>query len=153
MPTTARARAPQQCSAAPPRGRRVLVVDDDRAIRELFGAVLRRADFHVAVAERAAIALRSITDSKPDVVILDLAMPRVDGFAVIACLRALPSPPPVVVVSGAAYPEEMLSFGRPVVAFLAKPVHPGDLVVACERALSRPRRRRRAHVIGEPRDR
>jgi CheY-like chemotaxis protein len=119
-------------------GRRVLVVDDDPATRELFRAVLHRANFRVHVADSGRTALRLVADWKPDVVTLDLAMPIVDGFAVIDWFRALPSPPPIVVVSGGTYPEEMLSFGRPVVAFLPKPLHPDDLVAACDRALCRP---------------
>src|SRR6185369_14560239 len=110
------------------RRRRVLIVYDDGGVRELFRAVLRRADFTVEVADSAAAALRRLVDSAPDVMTLDLAMPGTDGFTLIHRVRALPSPPPIVVVSGGMYPEEMLSFGRPVVAYLEKPLLPGDLV-------------------------
>jgi CheY-like chemotaxis protein len=136
MPTTDPALLAR--STARRQGRRVLIVDDDGGVRELFRAVLRRADFVVDVADSAAAALRRLVDSAPDVMTLDLAMPAIDGFTVIDRVRALPSPPPIVVVSGGAYPEEMLSFGRPVVAYLSKPLLPCDLVAACERALSRP---------------
>jgi len=137
MPTAATAFLPVPTTT--PQGRRILVVDDDPTIRELFRAVLRRADFSVEVAESGVMALRRMAEVPPDVVTLDLAMPGMDGFTVVDRLRAMPCPPPIVVVSGAAYEEEVLSFGCPVVAFLAKPLHPADLVVACERALSRPR--------------
>jgi CheY-like chemotaxis protein len=103
MPTAAPALL--TTSTAHPQGRRVLVVDDDRAIRDLFRAVLRRADFIVEVADSGTAALRRVAESGPDVVTLDLAMPGVDGFAVIDRIRALSSPPPIVVVSGGAYPE------------------------------------------------
>jgi CheY-like chemotaxis protein len=63
-------------------------------------------------------------------------MPGLDGFAVIDRLRAMAAPPPVIVVSGGAHPRERQPFGRPVVAVLAKPLYPADLVAACQRALS-----------------
>src|SRR4051812_43076193 len=121
-------------STGNPSGRRVLVVDDDQAIRKMFSAALRRADFLVEVADNGRTALRSIADVRPDVVTLDLKMPGLDGFAVLDRLRSMDAPPAVVVVSGGD-PDEMLSFGRPVIAVLSKPLHPHDLVAACERAL------------------
>jgi CheY-like chemotaxis protein len=114
--------------------RRVLVVDDDPAIRRFFGEVLRRAGFSVDVADGGATALQQVGDSRPDLVTLDLAMPGIDGLAVIQELRGLTSPPPVVVVSGAAN-AEAIPLGHPVVALLSKPLLPSDLVAACERAL------------------
>jgi CheY-like chemotaxis protein len=133
MPIPAPALSPSRSTSC--TGPRVLVVDDDGAIRELFRTVLRRANFVVDVAESGAAALRQLEESAPDLVTLDLAMPDMDGFAVIDRLRALPSPPPIVVVSGKAHSREMLCFTRPVVACLPKPLHPGDLVAACKRAL------------------
>jgi CheY-like chemotaxis protein len=116
-------------------GRRVLVVDDDPAICDLFGICLRRAEFVVDLATSGEAALRCVADAKPDVMTLDLAMPDIDGFAIIDRLRALPVPPPIVVVSGHVFVEQTFVFGKPVVALLSKPLQPGDLVAACERAL------------------
>jgi two-component system OmpR family response regulator len=125
-------------SPSTPRERHVLIVDDDPAIRELFRTVLRRAGFVARLADSGRTAMRMVADYQPDVVTLDLAMPGEDGFAVIDRLRALPNAPAVVVVSGAAYPDEALALGTPVVAVLTKPLHPEDLVAACHRALRRP---------------
>jgi CheY-like chemotaxis protein len=135
MPTRATAFHPAQ------GGRRVLVVDDDPAIRDLFGLCLRRAEFVVDLATSGEEALRCVADIRPDVMTLDLGMPDIDGFAIIDRLRALPMSPPIVVVSGHVYVEETFVFGKPVVALLSKPLQPGDLVAACERALTptRPR--------------
>jgi two-component system OmpR family response regulator len=121
-----------------PRGRRALVVDDDQQIRHLFSAVLRRAGFDVEVAPDGMSAMSRIATLRPDVVTLDLILPGMDGFAVINRLRELSNAPPIVIVSGAVHrTETQRPISDPVVAFLAKPLRPGDLVAACESALRR----------------
>jgi CheY-like chemotaxis protein len=117
-------------------GRRILVVDDDPAVRDLFRVILHHARFSVEVADSGTAALHRLAKFRPDAITLDLAMPGVDGFSVLDWLRALPSAPPVVIVTGAAYPEEVMSLGPPVVGILIKPPHPGELIAACERALA-----------------
>src|SRR4051812_9067432 len=77
-----------------------LVVDDDPQIRELFGIILRRAGFNVDVAYRGSVALEKIKGQRPDLVTIDVAMPDMDGFAMIDRLGELPDSPPVLVVSG-----------------------------------------------------
>jgi CheY-like chemotaxis protein len=113
-----------------------LVVDDDPEICELFGLILRRAGFHVEVADRSAVALQKIKVLRPDLVTVDVAMPYMDGFAMIDRLRELPDSPPVVVVSAFVNKtESRRSLPQPVVAYLAKPLRPEELVAACERAI------------------
>jgi two-component system, OmpR family, response regulator len=113
-----------------------LVVDDDPEIRELFGIILRRAGFDVDVADRGAVALQKIKILRPDLVTVDVAMPDMDGFAMIDRLRELPDSPPVVVVSGFVNRiESRPSMSQPVVAYLSKPLRPEELVAACERAI------------------
>ena len=113
-----------------------LVVDDDPQIRELFGIILRRAGFKVEVADRGAVALQKIQVQRPDLVTIDVAMPDMDGFAMIDRLRELPDSPPVLVVSGFVNrTEASRALSQPVVEFLAKPLRPEELVAACERAI------------------
>ena len=118
------------------KGRRALVVDDDPQIRRLFDLILTNAGFQVEVAEGGRAALQKLKESCHDVVTLDLAMSDMSGMAVIECVRELPYMPPIVVVSGAAeVVEGRRKFARPVVAFIAKPLRPSELVAACEEAL------------------
>ena len=83
---------------------RVLVVDDDPAARELVHAVLEPEGFEVSSADGGAAGLRAIRDRPPDLVVLDLLMPDVDGFAVIDELRADPATAavPVMVLTSAS---------------------------------------------------
>ena len=78
---------------------RVLVVDDSALVREVLGGVLAGGRFDVAVAADPLIALQKIARARPDVIVLDLQMPRMDG---LTFLRELMSrdPIPVVICSG-----------------------------------------------------
>lgn len=64
-------------------GRRILVIDDDLAIRVLLQAVLRRMKFDVELAEDGAAGLDKVQQSAYDLILLDLMMPRLNGYEFI----------------------------------------------------------------------
>ena len=65
-------------------GRRILVVDDDLAIRVLLQAVLKRMNFDVTLSEDGAAGLEQLRNDPPfDLILLDLMMPRVNGYEFI----------------------------------------------------------------------
>ncbi|MGA7616405.1 MAG: response regulator [Thermoanaerobaculia bacterium] len=66
---------------------KVLVVDDDEAIRAMVSKMLERNDFDVTTAENGFEAIERIDESKFDVILLDLMMPRIDGYGVLQHLR------------------------------------------------------------------
>jgi DNA-binding response OmpR family regulator len=66
---------------------RILVVDDDPEIREAIGIVLEANGYEVVTAEDGIDGLNKIKDEKPDLLILDLLMPRLDGFGVCKELK------------------------------------------------------------------
>lgn len=70
--------------------RSVLVVDDDAHIREVIAFALRRAGFDVATANDGAAALRRIEQEAPELVVLDILMPELDGLEVCRAVRAGP---------------------------------------------------------------
>lgn len=94
-PTDAAARTGQ----GPAGGGRVLVVDDDAAIRRSLGRALRLRGFDVAVADGGAAALDLLGRTPPDVLVLDISMPGVDGIEVCRTLRSGGSDLPVLVLS------------------------------------------------------
>jgi two-component system cell cycle response regulator len=71
----------------------VLVVDDEERNRELLGDVLASQDCRVTMAEDGQAALDSIKADAPDVVLLDVMMPKMDGFEVCRRLKGDPGPP------------------------------------------------------------
>jgi len=80
-------------------GSRVLVADDDRAIREALVRVLELEGYVVTSATDGAGALRLIDDDKPDVVVLDVMMPGVDGLTVCKVVRADKNRVPILMLT------------------------------------------------------
>jgi CheY-like chemotaxis protein len=68
----------------------VLIVDDDEAVRTAVADVLREEGFEVSEAQDGEQALAMLRRSPPDVVLLDLMMPRVDGWQVVEAMRSSP---------------------------------------------------------------
>lgn len=79
---------------------RVLVVDDEALVRGGFTHILNAADdIEVVAAVPGGEAVRTVRESHPDVVLLDIRMPDVDGLAVLADLRRMPDPPVVAMLT------------------------------------------------------
>lgn len=118
--------------------KRVLVVDDAAPIRNLMIVLLEDAGYATAQAIDGAEAIEWLKSQRPDLVLLDLMMPNVDGWGVIEYLRTIPSPPPVVIVSGMheAIPSGHLS--PYVVGSLIKPFEIVQFRKMCETALALP---------------
>jgi CheY-like chemotaxis protein len=110
---------------------RVLVVDDSEVIRELISVNLELEGFEVCTAEDGQAALDKIEELQPDLITLDVVMPRLDGFETAARLRTSDATRhiPVVMVSAAAQ-EGDLQRGRDVgvSAYITKPFQPEELV-------------------------
>ncbi|HVL50632.1 MAG TPA: response regulator [Actinomycetota bacterium] len=106
---------------------KVLVVDDDPINRRLLQRSLEREGLTVEAAGDGGVALERLTESRFDIVVLDILMPQVDGFEVLATMKADPKLRriPVVVISGL---DEMDSVVRCIELgaddFLAKPFDP-----------------------------
>jgi two-component system response regulator MprA len=108
---------------------RVLVVDDDPAIRELVAALLADEGWAVRTAADGLAALAATGTWHPDLVVTDVAMPRLDGLELLAHVRQQGDRTPFVLVSaGAPVP------ARPGVWFVAKPFALDDLLLAVARA-------------------
>jgi len=81
--------------------RRVLVIDDEADVRLLYRVNLRHAGYDVLEADDGERGIEAALEHRPDAVVLDLMMPRVDGFAVLRALRAAPevSETPILVLT------------------------------------------------------
>jgi DNA-binding response OmpR family regulator len=78
---------------------KVLIVDDDDGIRSLLSAVCKRVGYDCDNAEDGSVALEKLRSSKFDVVLLDLMMPKLNGYQVIEVLRKMKDRPQVIVVT------------------------------------------------------
>lgn len=80
---------------------KVLVIDDDRGIRHLLDAFLRRKGYDVVLAENGQRGLELFRQEHPDVIVLDLKMPEMDGLTVLHHVRSLNLDQPVIMFTGA----------------------------------------------------
>jgi DNA-binding response OmpR family regulator len=83
---------------------KVLIVDDNPDIVALLRANLRMAGFETVEALDGEVALRRVDQERPDVILLDLMMPVLDGWGVLEALKDRRDRPPVVVVTAAESP-------------------------------------------------
>jgi CheY-like chemotaxis protein len=108
---------------------RVLVADDDQSIRQLVCTIVRRERFEVDAAADGQEAIDKLREHEYAVILLDLMMPRVDGFGVIEHLRANPpSMKPVVLVISAYADQKFKEVDPRVVAgVIRKPFEVADV--------------------------
>jgi DNA-binding response OmpR family regulator len=118
------------------------VVDDSAPIRELIVVNLELEGYDVRTAVDGMAGLEVLSGWRPDVVTLDVVMPRLDGFATLARLRADPATAdiPVVLVTGRAQAADR-SRGDELGAddYLTKPFEPAELVAVVGRLAARGR--------------
>jgi DNA-binding response OmpR family regulator len=110
---------------------RVLVVDDDEVIRQLIAVNLTLEGFDVATAVDGKDCLDKVTDASPDVITLDVMMPRLDGWVTATALRKNPLTSGIkVVLITARAQEDDRSRGREigVDAYLTKPFDPAEMI-------------------------
>lgn len=124
---------------------RVLVVDDNKVIRQLIKVNLELEGFEVVTANDGAECLDIVHHVCPDVITLDVVMPRLDGFGTAARLRADPRTRhvPVAIVSACTQHEVEAGIEAGVDAFLAKPFEPAELVRVVRRLVERRDRKER----------
>ena len=125
-------------SEAPDRAPLVLIVDDVRDIRELYAEYFIHSGLRVALAVDGDHALWKVVLLKPDVVVIDLAMPVMDGAQAIEQIKTRPKTKhiPVVALTGHVSPENLVrarDAGADVV--LMKPCTPEDLLAVVQRLL------------------
>ncbi len=109
---------------------KVLVVDDSDVIRSLIVLNLELDGFEVAQARDGAECLELVASLKPDLITLDVAMPRLDGFATVARLRADPATShiPIVMVTARAQGSDLARGAElGVDAYVTKPFDPDHL--------------------------
>lgn len=118
------------------RSARVLVVDDSEDVRELYKLVLVAEGYEVATAGDGERGFQTARTWRPDLIVLDVVMPCMDGLQLLLKLRSdLPPPiPPVILCSGFDLTEQE-ALRRGAAAFLRKPIDVEDLLGAVTGAL------------------
>src|SRR4029077_20744141 len=118
----------------------VLVVEDERKLRDLVRSYLERAGFTVLSTESGAEAITMATTSAPDLVILDLGLPDVPGETVASELRATPgtgSTPILMLTAKSAEEDRIRGLKLAANAYVTKPFSPRELVLRVQAILRR----------------
>lgn len=112
----------------------MLVVDDEPTVRRVIARVLTRAGFRVEACADGAEAVDALGRERPDLVLLDLNMPGVDGWDVLEEVDAQERPPPVLVCTACTDGDKARRYGC-VADLLIKPIPPDELLSAVRAAL------------------
>jgi len=121
---------------------RVLVVDDDADIRELVAFKLEQAGFEVASAADGQLGLEAALRSRPDLVLLDLMMPKLSGLEVCRRLRghqATAATPVILLTAKAQEADLQRAFSAGADDYVVKPFSPRELVTKVQAVLARSR--------------
>ncbi|MGA9159437.1 MAG: response regulator transcription factor [Actinomycetota bacterium] len=116
---------------------RVLVVDDEPMVREVLSRYLRRDGFEVATAADGEEALARFGETEPDLVLLDLMLPRVDGYEVFRRLRQRAPTPVIMLTARGEETDRIVGLDRGADDYIGKPFSPGEVVARVRAVLRR----------------
>lgn len=117
----------------------ILIVDDDPAIRSVVRVALEKAGFTVAEARDGSSALQVITERQFDLVVLDIGMPDMDGFACCRAIRAQSTVPVLFLSAQDDEIDRVLGFELGADDYVTKPFSPRELVLRIKAILARVR--------------
>ena len=118
----------------PGNNRLVLVVDDSATIRKIVEITLKREGYRVNTCDSAMKALASITDDHPDLVLLDVMLPVMDGYHVCQIIKKRYRTLPVIMLTSKdGFFDKMRGKMAGSTLYMTKPFEPRDLVAVVER--------------------
>jgi two-component system KDP operon response regulator KdpE len=129
---------------------RVLLVDDDETLRQLLGEYLTDEGYVITRAESATVALREAYKSRPDLVVMDVMIPGMDGFEASARLRELSDVPIILLTAKTAEADKLRGFRLGVDDYVTKPFSFAELSARIHAVLARSRARRATGPLTVP---
>jgi DNA-binding response OmpR family regulator len=133
------------------KGARVLVVDDDSDICQLVAELLRRAGHDVVEADNGRAGLRALHASRPDLVVLDVSMPELDGWQTLERIRDLSDVPVLMLTARGDELERVRGLQAGADDYVVKPFGRQELLARVQALLRRaaPRSGEQAHVYAD----
>lgn len=119
--------------------RRVLVVDDEPMVREVVTAYLERDGYRVATAADGQAALDALDAEQPDLVVLDVMLPKLDGFDVLSRLRKVTDVPVILLTARTEEVDRVLGLELGADDYVVKPFSPRELAARVRSVLRRAR--------------
>jgi DNA-binding response OmpR family regulator len=124
----------------------VLVIDDDPQVRTLLARLLRQDGYETVEAGDAATALREVEQRTPDLVLLDVVMPQVDGIDLLTEIRSRSAVPVIMLTALGDEADRILGLRSGADDYMVKPFSPGELSARIESVL----RRAQMPAVGAP---
>lgn len=118
---------------------RVVVVDDERHIREMLTIGLEREGFEVKAAADGVEALSMIRETEPDLIVLDVMLPKIDGVALLPMLRRFTEAPVVMLSAKSETSDKIEGLAHGADDYVSKPFEMSELVARLQTALRRPK--------------
>jgi DNA-binding response OmpR family regulator len=115
----------------------ILVVDDEPSIGEVVSLYLKRAGYQVVVARDGESALEALEEQPPDLVVLDLMLPKVDGLEITRQLRAQGDTPIIMLTARCEETDRILGLEMGADDYVVKPFSPRELVSRVKAVLRR----------------
>jgi len=116
---------------------KILVVEDEPDISQALQAILQRRNFDVVMAEDGPTALRLFYDIRPDLIILDLGLPVVDGWHVLSRIRDFANVPVIILTAAGHEEDKVRGLRSGADDYLTKPFSNSELVARVEALLRR----------------
>ncbi len=115
----------------------VLVVDDEAIVREVVAEYLRKDGFTVEIAADGPGALETFQNARPDLVLLDLMLPGIDGIEVCRRIRSQSNVPVIMVTAKSDETDTIIGLGVGADDYISKPFSPRELVARVKAVLRR----------------
>lgn len=127
---------------------RILIIDDDSKLNALLTTFLAGFNMKVGSAVRPSVGLRLLKEQQPDLVILDLMLPEMDGFAVCREIRRTSRVPIIMLTARGEVADRIVGLELGADDYLAKPFEPRELVARIQSVLRRCRQPMAPDIIG-----
>jgi len=115
----------------------VLIVDDEYGIREVIKEYCLNEDYNVLEAENGIVALGMLERAKIDIIILDIMMPKMDGYTTLSKIRQKYDIPVIMLSARSEEYDKLQSFNLGVDDYVTKPFSPKELIARIKAVLSR----------------
>lgn len=119
------------------RQQQILVVDDQPMVREVVTAYLERDGFEVHTEADGTKALEYLATASPDLVVLDVMLPQVDGLQILASLRAVSDVPVILLTARTEEPDRVMGLELGADDYVTKPFSPRELAARVRSVLRR----------------
>ena len=132
---------------------KILIVDDDVETLRLVGLMLQRQGYEILAADNGTQAINTAKNELPDLIVLDVMMPDMDGYQVTHTLRQNPGTalvPILMFTAKSQVDDKVAGYDAGVDDYLTKPVHPAELVAHIKALLARTRNRPAISVVEVP---